>query len=103
MRAGRWNLPLVFFVSIVLSCASNPPYTEYNLAHIALRSAKAADSERLAPGLWYEAEKNYNLGESLFKDRYYDRARAAFKRALEAAEKAENAARVIRFKEGVVF
>lgn len=76
---------------------------EYNLATIAYSAAKAAEGARYAPGLWYECERAYVEGKSHFEDREYELAREKFAEAQALAEKAENAARLIRFKEGEVF
>jgi hypothetical protein len=58
------------------------------------------DAARFAPGYFHKAEENYRRAERLFKEKSYSQASDAFKVARHFSEKAENASRVIRQKNG---
>ena len=81
-------------------CIAPQPIEEYTLARAALNSAKESGSERLAPGLWYKAEENYRKGQKYLKDRDNESAKVGFLKAIEFAEKAENASRLKKFESG---
>lgn len=91
------------FVMLVAGCVTAPPpNTDYAMAKAALDAARAVDSARYSPGNWHQADESYRRGESLYRDREYVEAQREFIEARIAAEKAENAARLIRMKNGEV-
>ncbi|GIL16802.1 MAG: hypothetical protein BroJett040_05530 [Oligoflexia bacterium] len=79
-----------------------PPVEEFTLARAALDSAKAVEAARHSPGFYHQAEESYRRGKALYEDRDYETAKIEFLKAKQAAEKAENSARMIRFKNGEV-
>jgi len=79
-----------------------PPVDSYVLARSALEAAKAVDAARYSPGYFHKAENAYRNAQALYKDREYDEARDEFNHARDLAEKAENSARLIRYKNGEV-
>jgi hypothetical protein len=86
----------------LFGCESIPPVDDYTLARTALDAAKVVESGKYSPGFMHKAEAAYQKAQVLFTDRDYDEARAEFKAARIWAEKAENSARLIRFKNGEV-
>ena len=90
--------------SLFVGCvAVPPPYEEYTLARSAVKAAQEVDSARFATGLWHRAEENFRNGQKAFKESDYGPARAYFKKALEFAERAENATRLKKFQTGDSF
>ena len=81
-------------------CVTYFPVNEYNLARVAVDSARDADAARFAPGMWYKAEEAYQKGQRLYKERRYSSAKEVFIEARNNAERAENAARLTRFQSG---
>jgi len=79
------------------------PIEEYNLAASAIASAKEVEAGKHASGLFHKAQESYRRGQILFKAREYEKAKLEFGNARVEAEKAENAARLIRWKNGEVF
>lgn len=82
------------------ACSSTPPIEEYTLARSAIQAAKIHEAQRFAPAFWHEAEEFYRHGEEAFKSESYKVARDDFDNARKAAERAENVARLQRFKNG---
>lgn len=83
----------LLFCLILAGCASNPPIEEFTLARSAIDAAKQYESDRYAPGLWYQAEENYRRGQVAYKKEDFDIAKDFFLKAKQFAEKAENKAR----------
>ena len=75
-------------------CVTYVPIEEYNLARAAFVGAQRAEASRMAPKLWFHAEKSYREGERAFRERKYGEAEFKFREAREFSEKAENFARV---------
>jgi hypothetical protein len=93
----------VFLVMGLGACVTMPPPIEdYALAKAALDAAKAVEAARFSSGFFHRAELSYKKAVSLFEDREYEQAQEEFRRARDAAEKAENSARLLRFKNGEV-
>lgn len=87
----------------IVSCQSGPmPLEEYSIARVALEAAREVQAPRHAPGYWHQAEEAYRKARLLYKDQRWDEARIEFLKARVAAEKAENAARLIRQRTGDV-
>lgn len=83
------------------ACVVAPlPVEEYTIARAAVTSARDSGAERLAPGLWYKAEENYRRGQKFLRDKDNEAATSAFLRAIDFAEKAENASRLKKFESG---
>ena len=90
-------------VFLVAGCVTAPaPIQEYALARAAIDAAHAVEAPRHSPGYWSQAEESYRRAKILFNDRDYEEAQQEFVRARIAAEKAENAARWLRQKNGEV-
>jgi hypothetical protein len=88
---------------MLIACQSVPqPLEEYSLARAAIEAARSVQAPRHSPGYWHQADEAYRQGRLSFRDRNYDRAKDEFIRARQAAEKAENSARLIRQKTGDV-
>jgi hypothetical protein len=88
---------------VLASCTLPPPPVEdYVLARAAIDAAKAVDAGRYSAGYFHKAEVMYRKAQSLYDDRDYDQAHEAFLLARDYAERAENSARLIRFKNGDV-
>lgn len=96
---SAFSLALVFTTSACVT-AEQVPLEDYTLARAAYEAAKDADALRYAPSLWYTAEENYREAQRAFKERRYNKADQLFEAAREAAEKAENAARIARHQAG---
>ena len=86
----------------LVGCVGNPPLEEYTLAKIAIDAAKAVDAPRHSSGYYHQAEESYTKAKELYNDRDYVAAKKLFLRAKQTAEKAENSARLIRYKNGEV-
>ncbi len=70
------------------------------MARAALEAARDVQAARLSPGFWHQAEEAYRKGRLLYQDSRWDEARIEFMRAKQAAEKAENSARLNRQRTG---
>lgn len=91
-------------VLIMSGCVVAPlPIEEYTLARAAVSSAKDAGADRLAAGLWFRADENYRRGQAALADRDNELAKQSFLKAVEFAEKAENASRLKKFETGETF
>lgn len=77
-----------------------PPVEEFALARTALQAAQRHDSARYASGFWQLAEENYRTGEKFFQKGEYTSAKDSFDRSKFYSEKAENQARLQKFKTG---
>ena len=85
---------LVFLVFFYLTaCAGKPPFLEYTLAQVAIKSASKVNSEKNAPSYWIKAMDYYRRGEKRFKNRDYISAGRFFSESRKWAEKAENLSR----------
>ncbi len=92
---------LSFFTLGILGCKTGPvPLDEYTMARAALDAARDVQAPRLSPGFWHQAEEAYRRGRLLYRDSRWDEARIEFLKAKQAAEKAENSARLNRQKTG---
>lgn len=100
---GCCHLKAAFFLFFLVACQSAPiPVQEYTLARAAMEAAKSVEAARYSSGNWHQAEEAYRQGELSIQERDYLKATEQFKRARVAAERAENAARLIRQKNGEV-
>lgn len=99
--ALRTVLSIFAAALLSVSCVTvTIPVNEFNLARVAVEAAREADAPRFAPGHWHKAEEAYKQAQRLYKDRHYSKAQRLFVEAKVHAERAENAARVIRFQTG---
>lgn len=80
----------------------SPPIIEYTLADTAIKAAKDVQAVRYSPGHWHEAEEAFRQARILYNERNFEQAVNLFNKAREAAEKAENSARLIRLRNGEV-
>ncbi|MEK6774944.1 MAG: DUF4398 domain-containing protein [Bdellovibrionota bacterium] len=86
-----------------MSCQSVPmPLDDYALARSALDAARNVQAPRHSPGHWHQAENAYRKGQIYYRDQDWEKAKENFLKARLSAEKAENAARLIRQKTGEV-
>lgn len=93
----------VYFCFLMAGCQTiPPPLEEYSLARAAVEAARAVQASRFSAGYWNQAEEAYRKGKLYYQDRDWDRARAEFVKARVAAEKAENASRLLRQKSGEI-
>ncbi len=90
---------LILSVLLLISC-SHAPMQEYALARAALHSAKQVEAGRYDPTTFHRAEEAYRKGELYFKNEDFGDAESQFEIAKAAAEKAEDTARIQRFKTG---
>ncbi len=79
------------------------PVDDFILADTAIKFAKLAKAPRYAPGQWHRAEDAYRLGKRYYKKGNYEKAREFFLKARVYGEKSENAARLLRYKNGENF
>lgn len=80
-----------------------PPNDDYAMASIAIEAAKASGAPKVAVGYWNRALTAFKEGEDLYEQRSFGAAQAAFVRARQNAERAENSARLQRLRSGEVF
>ena len=101
----RFFLIFVGVVHVFTGCATprKPPLEEYVLAKAALDAAQKVDAIRFSPGHWADAEQSYNLGETFFNAKEFEKAFSAFSRAVKEAEQAENSTRLLREQKGEIF
>jgi hypothetical protein len=91
------------FLITLVACVTGPaPKEDYALAKAALDAARAAEAQRLSSGYWNQAEDSFRKAKILYNEREYEEAKTEFIKARMAAEKAENSARLIKFKNGEV-
>lgn len=94
---------LVTLVLLMAGCETGPvPVDDYAMARAAIDAAREVQAPRHAPGFWHQAEESYRKARVLYKDNRWDEARKEFIKARQAAEKAENAARLNRQRTGDV-
>jgi hypothetical protein len=98
---GFLSFFVVLFFGGALGCQTGPiPLDEFSIARAALEAARDVQAPRLSPGFWHQAEEAYRKGKLLYKDSRWDEARTEFLKAKQAAEKAENSARLTRQRTG---
>ncbi len=92
---------ILFILLLSVGCQTIPaPYEDYSLARAAMDAARAVQAARHSPGFWSQAEENYRKARLFFKEREYEKAKLHFNLARQAAERAENSARLLRLKSG---
>lgn len=96
-------LSSLLFLGLTACVAAPPPYEDYTLARAAVRAAQDVDSARFSTGLWHKAEESYRNGQKSYKDADFADAKQFFRRAVEYAERAENATRLKKFQSGDSF
>lgn len=90
----------VLFLTLVSCQTVSPPIEEYSLARAAMEAARVVQAPRHSPGHWHNAEEAYRNARLKYRQREHAEARDLFNQARTSAEKAENAARLIRQKTG---
>ena len=89
---------------LIAACVSYPPpIMEFNYAKVAIHAAHAVEATKYDPAHLNEAEEAYRAGKKYFNEREYEKARVAFFKARNAAEKAENTTRAMRKQTGELF
>lgn len=97
------SLLVLFLLGMLLGCQTGPmPLDEYSFARAAIEAAREVQAPRHSPGFWHQAEEAYRKARLLYKDKRWDEARSEFIKARISAEKAENAARLVRQRTGDV-
>jgi hypothetical protein len=98
------NVFLIALLALLTQgCQTGPiPIEEYTLARSAIDAAREVQAPRLAPGFWHQAEESYRKARLFYKDGRWDESRLEFLKARQAAEKAENSARLARQRNGEV-
>lgn len=91
------------FSGLLIACTTVPaPIEEYALARAAIEAARVVEAARFSPGYWHQADEAYRQAVLSFKGREFAQAKNLFNKAKQAAEKAENSARLTRQKNGEV-
>lgn len=101
-------MKIFFFIGLLsvftlgsIGCQTGPaPLDEYAIARAALDAARDVQAPRLSPGFWHQAEEAYRKARLLYRDSRWDESRIEFLKAKQAAEKAENSARLNRQRTG---
>ncbi|MBC7741101.1 MAG: DUF4398 domain-containing protein [Bdellovibrionaceae bacterium] len=98
----NWRLSFVTFAILLLAgcVTTQAPLEEYTLADAAIKAAKSVQAVRYSAGYWHQAEEFYRQARILYREREYEQAKDLFIQARQAAEKAENSARLLRQKSG---
>lgn len=96
-------LVLFLLLFTMNACVGLPPIEEYNLAHLAINTAKAAGGEKYNPGIINQAEETYQQALKLYGNREYEKAKEEFIRSRKLAEKAEVRTRVKKYELGETF
>ncbi len=91
---------LIILVSLTSCVTDGIPTQEYVMAKAAYDAAVSHEAAKFAPQVFFKMEKSFKKAELLYKERYYEEARAEFLRAQKLAEKAELQARVKEFTNG---
>ena len=96
------SLAAFFIITLLSGCETILPVDDFSLARTAIEAAKSVESAKYSPGYMHKAEVAYDRAVSMYKEHEYEEAREEFRMARLWAEKAENSARLIRFKNGEV-
>lgn len=99
-KIAGWIFLLVVSVVISSCVTAPPPNEEYSLAKVAIEAARSVQAVKYSPGYWHKAEEYYRQGRILYSEREYIAAKEVFIKARISAERAENSARVLRYKNG---
>lgn len=92
-----------FFIFLVLtasSCAGPKPILEHSIAHRALSEAKKSEAPRRAPKLWRQSRQTYRKAMQFLKAQKNKKAKEAFIKAKNYAEKAETKALIKKSDSG---
>ncbi len=101
-RISILRFALFIFCCCTIACSTVPPIDDYTLARTALEAARERDAARYAPSYWHRAEESYRKGEEKFREEDYEKSEELFREAKIFAEKAENMARLQKYKSGEV-
>lgn len=93
---------LVVLLMLVGCTTITLPIQDYALARSAMEAAEGADSERLAPLVFQQAQQVFQQAEHLYRAREFEEARLHFLKARKLAEKAEVISRNKKSKSGEV-
>ena len=100
---GR-SFVLVLYCTWLGACiTTSPPIEEYHLARAALEAARRIEAARVAGGAFHKAEEAFRRAEILYQNKEYTEAQTFFNITIQEAEKAENAAALLKWKNGEVF
>lgn len=92
-----------FWLVLLGACVTTQaPVEDYNLAFVAIEAAQKVEAARLANGPFHKAQESYRQAQILYQNQEYDAARELFRTAIQEAEKAENAARINKWRNGEV-
>ena len=84
----------------LMACGHSPPLKEYSLARVALENAKKNNASRYASTFFTKAQESYGAAEMNFKKENYGAAKDLFEVSRTYSEKAENQARLQKYKLG---
>ena len=85
------SLLLVSFI-LIAGCSFYIPKEEMMMAETALKGAKEAQADTLAPTYFQQANETFRLAQRAFQEREYDLAQRLALKAKRLAEQAENKA-----------
>ncbi len=91
---------LLLGMTLLSGCVGPKPMNDYVLAREALNFARASEAQSLASGWLFKAEETFQKAESAWKLNENDLARKLFIKSRKYSERAENSARVKKFKSG---
>ena len=91
----------IIFLSISIGgCVGPKPLKDYVLSHQAMVHARRAEADVLANSWFSKAEDTYQQAEVAWANSEHDRAKKLFVKARRYFERAENTAKVQKFKTG---
>lgn len=97
----RLLLVVILVPLLFVACQTQPPPdTDFVLAKTALDAARSAEAAKHSPQFWFQAEDAFRKARLHYRRQEWVEAQQEFRRSRAAAEKAENAARLIRQKSG---
>ncbi len=85
------NLFIVFSLTLIMACglATTRPKLEMAIAQTAFLSAKTANAQTLAPGLFRKAEFYYLKAKSSYRRKYFNKAKQYAVLSKKFSEQAE--------------
>jgi hypothetical protein len=94
---------LAFLLLTLGACVTTQaPVEDYNLAFAAIEAAQKVEAARYANGPFHKAQESFRQAQILYQNQEYSAARELFRTAIQEAEKAENAARLTKWRNGEV-
>ena len=91
---------VIFFTLFTGGCVGPKPLKDYVLSHQAMVYAKRSEADVIANSWFSKAEDTYQQAEIAWANSEHDRAKKLFIKARRYFERAENMAKVQKFKTG---